>query len=672
MPYSIEVKETAKRLYLRRCKPREIQAQLKLPNVRIVYYWIARGSWDEMLTDEEPLTAVSRRITLILEKAGTLSKGDLDELDRLTTVRERLVKQCAKPVAQQADAAPAEQGEGQRRGKGDREGHAKRKPKPVKNDISHLTEVDFLEKFTSKLFGYQKELFEAKQNPLTRRIRNVLKCRQSGLTYYFAGEAFMDAVLTGDNQMFLSASRAQSEIFRNYIVKFAREWFGLELSGNPIILSNGAELRFLSTNSSTAQGYHGHVYVDEYFWIRDFSKLNTLAGAMATHKKWRKTYFSTPSAVSHQAYPFWTGDEFRRGKHKNASLPFPNEAALRKGALCPDGQFRKIINIHDAIAGGCDLFDLEQLRLENSDEVFDQIYLCQFIDSTQSAFNLSDLERCYSDLSLWKDYNPDPKATRPFGNSPVWLGYDPSRTRDDATCVVVAPPLEQGGKFRILEKHSWRGHSFTYQSAQVKKLTERFNVQHIGIDITGVGYGVFDLVRDFFPRATPIHYSLETKNTLVLKAQDTIQGSRIEWDAGWNDIAAAFLTIKRGATASGQITYSASRTDATGHADVAWAVMHALANEPLNVNKKRRSRWSTLEGSHARSQAAGQTQGAGVQLRRAGVGVGRQHGRVPGRVRQRRRADLYAAGVAHRPGQTAACQRAPRHHPALQTQPAAA
>ncbi len=105
MPYSVEVKETAKRLYLRRCRPREIQAQLGLPNVRIVYYWIARGGWDEMLTDEEPLTAVSRRITLLLEKVGSLSKGDLDELDRLTSVRERLVKQAARPAPVEAAGA---------------------------------------------------------------------------------------------------------------------------------------------------------------------------------------------------------------------------------------------------------------------------------------------------------------------------------------------------------------------------------------------------------------------------------------------------------------------------------------------------------------------------------------------------------------------------------------
>jgi uncharacterized protein YjcR len=679
MNYPTEVKEAAKRLYLRRCSVKEIQAHLKLPNIRIVYYWIRQGCWDEMLTDEEPLTAISRRITLILEKIDTLTKGELDELERLTTLRERLIKQSSKPAPaapSESSDEPRERPSSQRRDRGDSGG--KKREKKVKNDISGLTEVDFLDKFISKMYGYQKELFEAKQNPLTRRVRNILKSRQVGLTYYFAGEAFMDAVLSGDNQVFLSASRSQSEIFRSYIIQFAQQWFGIELTGNPITLSNGAELRFLSTNSSTAQGYHGHVYVDEYFWIRDFEKLSTVASAMGTHKKWRKTYFSTPSAVSHQAYPFWSGEEFRNSKRgKKAGGVWPTESAYTQGALCPDGQWRKTITLDDAIAGGCNLFDLEQLQLEYDEDKFQQLFYCKFIDSTQSAFSLKDLERCYSDLSLWEDYNPE--LDRPFGNSPVWLGYDPSRTRDDSTCVVIAPPLEPGAKFRILEKHSWRGHSFTHQAAQVKKLTERFNVQHIGIDVTGVGHGVFDLVRDFYAKATPIHYSLEAKNTLVLKAQDTIQGSRIEWDAGWTDIAQAFLTIKRGATTSGQITYSASRTDATGHADIAWAVMHALANEPLNTNKRRRSRYVTsTHSSHGqqtqKTTASSKTTAAhaGLHVRGARAGAVRQHRRVRGGVPQRRRQDLQATGVTCRPGQAVARQRAPRRHSEVQAQPAVA
>ena len=687
MYYSTEVKEAAKRLFLRRCKAKEIQAQLNLPNIRIVYYWIRQGCWEDMLTDEEPLTAVSRRITLLLEKQVTLTKGELDELDRLTTIRERLAKQCAKPAPMPANDSQEDGGHrrdeprNERRDRGDRADRGgKKKQKAPKNDISELTEVDFLDKFISKMYGYQKELYAAKINPLTSRIRNILKSRQVGLTYYFAGEAFMDAVLTGDNQIFLSASRAQSEIFRSYIISFAQEWFGLELTGNPIVLSKDgkpwAELRFLSTNSSTAQGHHGHVYVDEYFWIRDFEKLNTVASAMATHKKWRKTYFSTPSAVSHQAYPFWTGEKFRNSKRKAAKEPWPSDKQAAAGTLCPDGQWRKVITILDAIAGGCDLFDLEQLQLEYDDDRFEQLFMCKFIDSTQSVFALGDLERCYSDLSLWTDYDPD--DPRPFGNSPVWIGYDPSRTRDDATCVVIAPPLEPEGKFRILEKHSWRGQSFKYQAEQVKRLTERFNVQHIGIDTTGIGYGVFDMVRDFYPRATSIHYSLETKNTLVLKAQDTIVGSRIEWDAGWNDIAQAFLTIKRGTTGSGQITYSASRTDATGHADVAWAIMHALANEPLNTNKQRRSRYA-LTGSANNGSSHNKTAGktgtranARLFIWCAGAGAQREHRPVPRRVRQPRRASVHAAGVSPRTGQAIAGQRAPRRHSGVQAQPAAA
>lgn len=686
MPYAPEVKEAAKRLYLRRSKPREIQAQLGLPNVRIVYYWIAKGGWDEMLTDEEPLAAVSRRITLLLEKPGTLAKAELDELDRLTTLRERLQKQAARPSQLLAEV-PAEMRDSERgrRDRGDRgdrgERSGKRREKKPKNDVTGLGEVDFLEKFTSRMFGYQMELLQAKQNPLTARIRNILKSRQIGLTYYFAAEAFMDAVLSGDNQIFLSASRAQSEVFRSYIIAFAAEWFGLELTGNPIVLSKDgkpwATLRFLSTNSNTAQSYNGHVYIDEVFWIPNFQKLQTVASAMASHKKWRLTYFSTPSAVTHEAYPFWTGEAFRNSKRGKKAGEWPSDAQIHAGALCPDGQWRKVITLEDAIASGCNLFDIDRLRLEYDEDRFDQLFMCKFIDSTQSVFALADLERCYSDRALWADYDPDPKAERPFGNSPVWLGYDPSRTRDDATCVVVAPPLEPGGRFRILEKHSWRGQSFTYQASQVKKLCERFNVQHIGIDVTGVGYGVFDLVRDFFPRATPIHYSLEAKNTLVLKAQDTIQGSRIEWDAGWNDIAAAFLTIKRGTTASGQITYSASRTDATGHADVAWAIMHALAHEPLNTNKRRRSRYSTIsQGSHGRANsasAAGTTQArSGLHVRGAGNRAGRQPGRVPGRIRQRRRPDLHAAGVAPRARPAAARQCPPRRHSQVQAQPAVA
>ncbi|MBJ5046972.1 terminase, partial [Salmonella enterica subsp. enterica serovar Derby] len=172
------------------------------------------------------------------------------------------------------------------------------------NDISSLTQEDFDAWADEHLFEYQKHL----RRNIGQLVRNILKSRQIGATWYFAFEAFENAVMTGDPQIFLSASKVQAEYFRSYIVNIAEQYFGITLTGNPIRLSNGAELRFLSTNKNTAQSYSGHLYCDEYFWVPNFTKLNEVASAMATHDKWRTTYFSTPSAKTHQAYPFWTGD----------------------------------------------------------------------------------------------------------------------------------------------------------------------------------------------------------------------------------------------------------------------------------------------------------------------------------------------------------------------------
>jgi putative SOS response-associated peptidase YedK len=75
-----------------------------------------------------------------------------------------------------------------------------------------------------------------------------------------------------------------------------------------------AELFFLGTNARTAQGYHGNFYFDEFFSTYGFNELNKVASGMAMQKKYRKTYFSTPSSMGHEAYPFWTGERRNRGR----------------------------------------------------------------------------------------------------------------------------------------------------------------------------------------------------------------------------------------------------------------------------------------------------------------------------------------------------------------------
>jgi len=147
---------------------------------------------------------------------------------------------------------------------------------------------------------------------------------------------------------------------------------------------------------------------------------------------------------------------------------------------------------------------------------------------------------------------------------------------------VVAPPLVPGGKFRVLERHQFRGMDFAAQAAFIKSVCDRYWVTYIGIDVTGLGSGVAQLVRQFFPAVTSFSYSPEVKTRLVLKAYDVIHKGRLEFDAGWTDMAQSLMAIRKTVTAGGrEYTYTAGRNDNTGHADLAWALFHALHNEPL-------------------------------------------------------------------------------------------
>ncbi len=585
--YSDELRGVARALYLRRYTPREIASELNLPNARIIYYWAEKEGWANMLSHESTEDAIERRIQLLTSRDGK-TEIELKELDQLIAHSVKLRAQQNKHKEKLAAARATSPGGGDARSGKDDADEPRARRKYNKNDVSALTEDDLNAWVDEHLFGYQKHL----RLNIGQQVRNILKSRQIGATWYFAFEAFENAVLTGDPQIFLSASRAQAEVFRSYIVNIAQEYFGITLTGNPVRLSNGAELRFLSTNKNTAQSYSGHLYCDEYFWVPNFAKLNEVASAMATHDKWRTTYFSTPSAKTHQAYPFWTGEEWKKGSKKRAAVVFPSFDAMRDGGrLCPDGQWRYVITMEDAIANGFNLASIEKLRNRYSRDTFDMLYMCVFVDSKDAVFSFSDLERCGVDVSFWQDH--DPKARRPFGDRPVWGGYDPARSGDLSTFVIIAAPVLASEKFRVLEIINWRGMNFRSQASEIKKLFARYNFTYLGVDVTGIGQGVYDNIHPFAMRVIqPIRYDLNTKNQLVLKAADVIESGRIEWDKDQKEIAASFMTIRRAVTkAGGAVTFVADRTAETGHAEAAWSIMHALRNEPLNYEHKPSSKW---------------------------------------------------------------------------------
>ncbi len=253
-------------------------------------------------------------------------------------------------------------------------------------------------------------------------------------------------------------------------------------------------------------------------------------------------------------------------------------ACRRVPRSAPDCGLRSTISVISVLPR------LMGVRMEYSPDEYQNLLMCEFVDDLASVFPLSELQACMVDSwEVWTDFHA--LALRPFGWREVWIGYDPAKgtqNGDSAGCVVVAPPAVPGGKFRILERHQWRGMDFRAQADAIKKLTEQYNVTYIGIDSTGVGHGVYENVKAFFPAVREFVYNPNVKNALVLKAYDIISHRRLEFDAGHTDIAQSFMAIRRATTASGnRPTYEASRSEEASHADLAWATMHALFNEPL-------------------------------------------------------------------------------------------
>ncbi|WP_096851968.1 terminase large subunit domain-containing protein [Escherichia coli] len=555
------VRQRAKQLYWQGYPPAEI-ARLMGISQNTIYSWKKRDEWDETPAIQRVTQSIDARLCQLTAKP-TKSGGDLKEMDALTRQMKKL-----------SEGQQAEPFKKTRTGK-------------KKNHFTEAQITALREKIQDSLAWHQQGWFAQRG----QRNRMILKSRQIGATWYFAREALLQA-LRDDvkhgyqrNQIFLSASRRQAHQFRGFIQKVAEE-VDVELKGgDKILLSNGAELHFLGTSAATAQSYTGNLFFDEFFWVGNFANLRKVAGAMATLKGLTRTYFSTPSSESHEAYPFWTGKRWNEKRKKTSRVEFDTSwKALNSGVLCPDKTWRQIVTLQDVIDHGWEFTDLEEIQDENTPDEYTNLYMCEFVKEGEAVFTLNQLLACSADgYDDWQDWKP--YAARPLGDREVWIGYDAngsSGNGDSGAISVVAPPLVTGGKFRTIETRQLRGLEFEEQAKVIEELTFKYNVRHIAIDGTGgFGEAVWQLVKKFFPAAVCFMMSLSSKRTLVLKMQQVIRAGRWEYDRSEQALVSAFNAVRKIITPGGQITYDTDRARGINHGDLAWANMLAIINEPI-------------------------------------------------------------------------------------------
>jgi Lon protease-like protein len=95
-----------------------------------------------------------------------------------------------------------------------------------------------------------------------------------------------------------------------------------------------------------------------------------------------------------------------------------------------------------------------------------------------------------------------------------------------------------------------------------------------------------------------------------MKGLDIVEAKRLEMDTSAVDMVKALMSIYRTTTDNGTVTYKARRTDTTGHADEAFALLHALSFEPLTGEKRKMTvRTSKARRERLQQQTMGLTGG---------------------------------------------------------------
>jgi uncharacterized protein YjcR len=503
---------------------------------RTIANWCRQDLWerqDELLKGRLKYSTEGTLLLLNKEAQRVLEKG-IENLD--PEIFKRAVE-CAKRAGEIEKAFVAKTKSRDSTGKLIRD--------VAKIDWSNINEPDFYE--------YQNQLLNDKS-----KTRMVLKCRSIGVSYVFSYEALQDAIENQRDQIFLSASQKQAFECRKYILEFARSVYGLELNtGETTTIRNSEKgdchIYYLGNSAQGVHGYHGNLYIDEFLKNSKFKEIQEQAMPMAMADRFRITYFSAPSHDRHPGWKMWTSEKDSISRHR--------------------------ITLKDALDQGFDQTTFEDCeRLEPDKKKFNNAFMCEPYNDEDSVFKFDLLLECYEDETHWGQISED---------SQILIGYDPGKLIDSGVIAVVE---YIGGIFRVHETIVMRESSYQDQVNEIEKLFIQYDVDHIGMDINGVGEAVAEGIEDFFPSLTAIHTSRSSvRSRLIIKADQLMRERRLKFkDDKEHKYLDNFLMIKRSLNSDNSFNFkiprgrkSADEDNDKDHADIACAIMNALIFEGL-------------------------------------------------------------------------------------------
>lgn len=396
---------------------------------------------------------------------------------------------------------------------------------------------------TAILQPWQKRYFDAFQNQ--RRMISICS-RQIGKSFISAWCCVYDCIVNGATWTLVSTGqRAADELLNKCLViakyfegmlRGTRLHFTFANNATKIRFSTGGIINSLPNNPDGLRGFSSSLLLDEMAFIANADEvwkacIPFLTSPHGAEKKLQ--IISTPAGQSGRFYDLWTHSK---------------------------DYYKTKVTLLDAVKEGLNV-DVDEIRKTVMDDsVFQQEYLCEFLDAESALFPYEVLRA--------STYDP---LTAEIKISKVYLGVDIGRTHDKTSIAIL---VECGGVFYVTRVESLSNKEFSFQEEYIGNLIKTLNPVKVCVDATGIGAQLAENLHKRFGQVKEIHFSNETKNEMFTLTRSKI-GNKTLFIPNDNALIEDLHKIRRIVGPSGSLSFSASRDD-KGHADDATAIALAV------------------------------------------------------------------------------------------------
>ena len=393
------------------------------------------------------------------------------------------------------------------------------------------------------LLPWQRRYWQAFQTH-----KRLLSCcsRQIGKSFVSAFCCVYDCVVNNAKWTLVSTGQRAADELLAKCLMIARYFEGM-LRGTPlhfsfahnattIKFSNGASIVSLPNNPAGLRGFSSSLLLDEFAFIGNGEEvwkacIPFLTSPNGAEKKLQ--IISTPAGQSGRFYDLWTHSE---------------------------DYFKTKVTLLDAVNEGLNVNVDEIRKTVMDDSVFQQEYMCEFLDAESALFPYEVLRA--------STYDP---LTADFKIVKTYIGIDIGRTHDKTSIAIL---VECGGVLYVTRVESLSNKEFSYQEDYIGNLIKTLNPLRVCIDATGIGAQLAENLHKRFGQVREIHFSNASKNEMFTMTRAKM-GNQTLFIPNDNALIEDLHKIRRIVGPSGSLSFSASRDD-KGHADDATAIALAV------------------------------------------------------------------------------------------------